>query len=138
MDKPSVVKRAELTRPERFLRCVAVAMLFIYVTWQAIWLADGQLPPALFLALTGWPAPTTGGTRSLLALLAGDWWQSLYHNAMLLPIVAVWLTTIVWLAVHHRQLHKRSLPRGLVTAWVTVMTVAWLIKLLQAALGTSF
>ena len=70
------------------LRAAAVASLSVYVGWNLFWLAQGEVPPALFLGLTGWPAPTTGGTRSLRELGLGHWGASLRWNAMTLPLCA--------------------------------------------------
>ena len=42
-----------------------------YAIWNLFWLAQAKVPPSIFTATTGLPCATTGGTRSVLALLAG-------------------------------------------------------------------
>jgi hypothetical protein len=118
------------------LRCVAIGTVSVYGLWQVLWLGQGQLPPALFLAITGLPAPTTGGTHSVLCLLRGDWRGSLHHNAMAIPIAVLALGSVAWAvgqAFRRRRLH---LPRGMGVAWVAVLALAWSIKLAQNALIT--
>jgi hypothetical protein len=116
------------------LRFMAAGTLAVYVVWQILWLSHGRVPPALFLAATGLPAPTTGGTRSLLCLLRGDGWGSLHHNAMTVPIV---LLTVVSLGSVVSQLLRRRrvcLPRSVGITWFAVLALAWLIKLVQEAI----
>jgi hypothetical protein len=124
----------KLSRGQRGLRCVAMSMLVVYVSWQICWAGFGRIPPSLFLALTGWPAPTTGGTRSMLALLNGEWRLSLYHNAMTLPIIGLVMFTLGWELVQLRQALRKPLPPPIVKAWIAILSLAWIIKLLQALL----
>ena len=65
-----------------FLRVLAGTLFVVYCFWQIFWLVQGKLAPALFRAATGIPAPTTGGTRSLIQLCQGDWRASLSWNPM--------------------------------------------------------
>jgi hypothetical protein len=109
-------------------------MATVYAGWQVLWLSQGQLPPALFLALTGLPAPTTGGTRSLLCLLRGDWRGSLYYNAMTVPIALLGIVSTAWPIVQVVRGRRVHLPRGIGLAWVVVLALAWSIKLVQWAL----
>jgi len=67
------------------LRSVAAALAVIYIVWNVGWLSLGKVPPALFLALTGLPAPTTGGLHSIRALISGDWRLSLAWNPLAVP-----------------------------------------------------
>lgn len=131
---PPDAQSPRLSIRQRSLRCLAISMLLIYSGWQAFWLAQGQVPPALFLALTGWPAPTTGGTRSLLALLDGNWRLSFHYNVMLLPMLAVVAVTFGWLSLNLRKLRTLSLPKPIVAAWGIVLAIAWAVKIAQAIL----
>lgn len=115
----------------RALRCLAVAMILVYCVWQVYWLGMGQLPPALFLAFTGLPAPTTGGTRSVGCLLRGDWQGSLHHNAMTIPVTLMAIGCAVWVTVLVSRRRQIRLPRGMGLAWVVLLALAWSIKLLQ-------
>ena len=118
------------------LRCFAVAMMSVYAAWQVYWLSMGQLPPALFLAVTGLPAPTTGGTRSLGCLLRGDWLGSLHHNAMTIPITLMAIGCAVWVMAQAYYLRQVRLPRGIGLAWAVLLTLAWSIKLLQVVFSS--
>jgi len=103
---------------------VGVAAFGVYVAWNVYWLAQQKIPPSLFKALTGLPCPTTGGTRSALALYHGDFAASLRFNPMLLPISALLAMTIA-LAIARRG----RAPGWLARAWIVLLGVAWLIKL---------
>lgn len=124
--------KANLSLNERALRCIALALLIVYVGWQAYWLSHGEIPPSLFLAITGWPAPTTGGTRSIRAMLLGDWRLSATYNPMALPIIFMSALTLTWMFRHARSLRTKGLPRQIVASWVAILSIAWIIKLAQA------
>jgi hypothetical protein len=109
-------------------------MVLVYGVWQVVWLGQGRLPPALFLAITGLPAPTTGGTRSVLCLLRGDWRGSLHYNAMAIPITLLALGSAAWAVGQAFRRRRVRLPRGAGIAWVIVLGLAWSIKLVQEAL----
>jgi hypothetical protein len=109
-------------------------MVSIYGAWQMLRLVQGQLPPALFLAITGLPAPTSGGTRSVLCLLQGDWRGSLQHNAMAVPITILALGSAAWALGQALRRRRVRLPRGMGIVWVIVLAFAWTIKLVQALL----
>lgn len=53
----------------------------------------------LFKALTGLPCPACGSTRSLLALLRGDWAGALALNPIGLVLLAVMTALPLWTAV---------------------------------------
>ncbi len=93
-----------MTFLHRILRGTALGTFAVYFAWNAFWLFQGTVPASLFQTLTGWPSPTTGGTRSLQHLLAGDWNESLRDNAMTLPLVLL-------LAVSGLQLGSQCLRR---------------------------
>src|SRR5207253_3413552 len=113
----------------------AGSLLFVYVCWQVFWLCQARVPPSLFLAFTGLPAPTTGGTRSLIQLCRGDWRGSLHYNPMAVPIILVLIATVGWLACQLVKRQRLYLPRASWLAWLFVLAVAWVVKLTQAALA---
>ncbi len=114
------------------LRCAAIATFIVYCLWWAYWLAHGQLPPALFRAVTGLPAPTTGMTRALLALREGQWRSSLAFNAMAIPIACLTGVTLACACVQAVRGRRIALPRGIVWTWVLLLAVAWVLKLVSA------
>ncbi|HTU26313.1 MAG TPA: DUF2752 domain-containing protein [Pirellulales bacterium] len=112
------------------LRLSACGLFAVWCLWNALWLVERQIPPALFCALTGLPCPTTGGTRSIACLLRGEWAESLRANALAIPIALLLALTLACLA--GRLLAGRPLRLGgrFLTAWGAVLAVAWIAKLL--------
>lgn len=111
------------------LRPLAIALLVVYLVWNLFWLGQGRIPPSLFLAITGLPAPTTGGVRSLAALGRGDWRASLEWNALALPMAGLFvfcLGSLAWCAARRSRLR---LPPWTLAAWIGVLSGAWLVKL---------
>jgi hypothetical protein len=104
---------------------VGLSLLAAYIVWNVCWLAAGRIPASMLTGLTGLPAPTTGGTRSIAALLGGDLPKSLYYNPMTLPILGLLVLTVgqVWF--------KGRGDDWLVSAWTIALSVAWLVKLLS-------
>ena len=125
-----MVRGANSTEWVRFLlRTTALAGLVVYVGWNAYWLAQARMPPSLCKALTGFPAPTTGGTRSLRELLAGNWLESLRCNAMTVPLCLLLLLSGGWLAVQGLSRRRLALPNWIAWTWLVVLATAWLLKL---------
>jgi hypothetical protein len=109
-------------------RAVGWTALVVYLVWNGYWLIQGRLAPALFLSITGWPAPTTGLTRALLALRAGDWRASLAFNPLAVPIMALLAATLgrlAWLALRRRPV---CLSRRWLFAWLGLLAVAGVAK----------
>ena len=116
-------------RSAQFLRATAIALFSVYCLWNAFWLLQRQVPPALFLGLTGLPAATTGCTRSLKALSAGDWGKSLRWNAMAVPLSLLFLLSLGRLAWAWIARRPVRLPIGFLYAWVGLLAIAWVLKL---------
>jgi hypothetical protein len=124
------VVRTELEVRYLALRIVFVAVFLAYLIWNLAWLVQGRLAPSMLWALTGVPSPTTGGTRSLTALLGGDVTDSLQWNACLIPICGLLLITLIQLI---RQAMHRSplrLSPTIAWCWFVVLSAAWILKLL--------
>jgi len=108
-----------------------VAALFFtgYGLWNVYWLAQGSIPPSIFLKVTGWPCPTTGGTRAIVQLWRGDWPESLRYNAMAIPIIVLFVLSVGWLARQAVARTHLNLPLGIFWSWVILLGVAWVLKL---------
>ncbi len=111
------------------LRWVAVAAAIGYVAWNAWWLAQRQIPPAMFYGLTGLPAPTTGGMRAMWALANGQWMLSLRYNAIAVPMAVLLGYCILYPGVLMARRQRPSLPRWVVWAWIVLLAAAWPLKL---------
>src|SRR5947207_15543308 len=79
---------------KRVLTATGLLMLAVYLAWNGWWLAHGRVPPSMLVAAMGIPAPTTGGTHSLGALLRGDWRASLRYNAMAVPVALLFVLSV--------------------------------------------
>lgn len=111
-------------------RIVAAILFAAYLVWNGFWLAQGRIPPSIFLALTGLPSPTTGGTRSIMRLWEGDWRESLRWHPLAVPITLLFILSVGWLGwqgVTRRRLH---LPEWFLWAWGVCLGVSWVVKLL--------
>lgn len=117
------------TRGTLTLGIFAAACFAGYLVWNGVNLLQCHIPGSIFKALTGLPCPTTGCTRSLIALFHGDWHTSLAYNAMTLPILGVLGLTLGLLAVKALQQQRLTLPRKIAWVWLSVMLLAWALKL---------
>jgi TctA family transporter len=111
------------------LSIVLLAGLAAYVGWWGYWLARGQLPPAPIKAMLGLPAPSTGCTRSLMALARGDWRESLRWNPFAVPMLLMLVGSLAWVIVRALRRRRVVLPERLATAWLILLPVAWAVKL---------
>jgi hypothetical protein len=116
----------------RLLKVTATGGFLFYLAWNIRLLGQGRIPPSIFLAVTGLPCPTTGGSRSCAALLRGDLAASLSFNAMMLPIVALLGITIGELAFKRFRHRPLVISRALAWSWPAVLTLAWVLKLADA------
>ncbi len=111
------------------LRWLGIAAALGYVFWNLYWLCQFRLPPSIFKAVTGYPCPTTGASRSFQCLLRGDWQESLRFNAMTVPIIALFVLSLGLLAWRFVTRQRVRLPMSFFWAWVVVLLVAWVLKL---------
>lgn len=117
----------------RGLRVAGITAAGVYLLWNLGWLSAGRVPPALFYALTGWPAPTTGALRAMAALAAGDWALSLRMNPLAVPMTALLAGTLGLLAWRWRRDGKPTLPRAVAGVWLAMLLLGWLGHLGVAA-----
>lgn len=129
----------QLRHPEslikRAVRACALGFFGFYLVWNAIWIAEGRIPPSILKAITGFPCPTTGGYRSFLALCSGHLALSLLFN----PFLLVYLLLLGYsLAVLLRQAIRRErlVLRPLVAwMWYSALALGWAAKF---ALGKQY
>jgi hypothetical protein len=126
---PLVSDISESKITSTMLRCLAAALLVVYLAWNLFWLSQRAIPPSLFAAMTGLPCPTTGGTRAFCCLLEGDVRESLRFNAMTIPLLAMLFATLAAAACRHRPGRAVSLPPWFVSVWLGLLLVAWVMKL---------
>ncbi|MBT3378130.1 MAG: DUF2752 domain-containing protein [Lentisphaerae bacterium] len=118
------------TAPSQYVGClllrpVAVALLCVYVAWNAFWLCHARLAPSLMVALTGLPAPTTGMTRSLRALVRGDLGSSLFWHPLAVPLLVLFGGSLLQVGWCLWRRHRLCLPEWVWRTWVVLLLLAW-------------
>lgn len=113
------------------LRAFALGCFCFYIGWNIYWLLHGRVPESILLGVFGIPAPSTGMTRSLIALVRGEWVDSLLWNPFTLPVGFLFTITLR-VAIGNILWRKgRVLPRRIVQMWAACLGGAWLFKLVQ-------
>lgn len=113
-----------------FLRSCGVGAFVGYMVWNGYWLANGRLPPSIWTSVTGLPCPTSGVTRSIKALIAGDGVGFILYNAFTVPFVAMVVHSGYRLAAAGASQKRAVLSRRLGLLWLAVLLAAWLSKFL--------
>lgn len=113
---------------ERGVRLAALAAFAFYLLWNAAWIALGRIPPSILRALTGLPCPTTGGLRSLGALLRGEWLQAPLWNPFTLIYIALFGYSTAVLA--GQMLRRQRLVLRPVAGWLwgAALALGWAAK----------
>jgi len=119
----------------RVPECLGYTALAVYVAWNVWWLGQGAIPPSILRHVTGVPAPTTGMTRSVLALVHGDVGRSLLWNPCAVPVAVLYLVTGGVLVLRFVRRETLRLHPALASTWIGVLLLAWLAKL---ALGPTW
>jgi hypothetical protein len=96
-----------------------------YLLWNAYWL----------LGVFHIPAPTTGMSRSCLALLGGNLREFFLWNPFTVPILALFVCSICVLTWRLVSARRACLPPWFLKAWIGVLLAAWVTKL---ALGSAW
>ena len=113
----------------RTLRTVAGVLLAVYLGWNGYWLAQGELPPSLFLAATGLPCPTTGCTRSLLAWGRGEWMEALRYNPFSLVFVLLFVASGAQVALQLVRGTRPVMAPPTAWCWGICLAAGWIYKL---------
>jgi hypothetical protein len=94
----------------------------------------GFYPICLFHALTGWNCPGCGGTRSLYALLHGNFPLALKNNALFVVLLAVAAARGIWFAAKkiRRQPAVKFLPANILWALLAIAVVFTVLRNLSA------
>jgi hypothetical protein len=107
---------------------LVIAGLVSYGTWWLYFLAQGRFPPAPLRAITGLPAPSTGCTRSLEALLQGHLLDSFRWNPFSVPILLLLIVSVSWIGVQALRGRTLRLPNGFLGLWAALLLSAWIAK----------
>jgi len=133
VDVPVVPYQARLIH--RVVRGVALGAFLFYLAWNAMWIRKGRIPPSILVTFAGIPSPTTGGTRSILALCHGEWRLAFLYNPRALVYLLLFAYSVATLS-HQMLAGKRlALQRFTTWAWLASLTVGWAAKV---ALGPKY
>lgn len=109
-------------------KVVALIAFGGYVLWNLLWLSRGYIPPSFFSYCTGLPCPTTGMTRSLLALGKGDLKNFFLYNPFTFIYLALMGTSLVILARQATARETLVLPSPMARSWALALSIGWLLK----------
>jgi hypothetical protein len=84
----------------------------------------GFYPICQFHKLTGWNCPGCGGTRSVYALLHGDFLLALKDNALFVVLLAAAVVRGIWLAVEKLQGQPAGEFLPAKTLWLLLIVAA--------------
>ena len=110
------------------IRTLAIIAFGGYVAWNAAWLLNRHVPPSIFMYCTGLPCPTTGMTRSLLALCHGDLRDFFLFNPFTLGYLT--LAGISVVTLFHRYIRGATfvLPGLLGWSWLVFLVLGFAAK----------
>lgn len=106
----------------------AVIAIGVYTVWNAAWFVCGRLPPSIFLFCTGLPCPTTGMSRSLLALFRGNLHEFLLYNPLTVPYLALSFVCAALICFDFIQRRRLVLPTVLQWTWAILLVLGWIAK----------
>ena len=124
-DRPAGPSWRTLYRFPGILGALAFAY---YLAWNIRWIAVGMVPPSILLGVFGIPAPTSGMTRSTLALLDGDWSAAFLWNPFTLPFYAVLAWTAIEVTARLLRKQRLVISKPLAITWPTILLAAWITK----------
>lgn len=130
---PVLPRQARLIH--RAVRCVALVAFVVYLGWNAMWIAKGTVPPSMLKAFAGIPCPTTGGTRSMLALCHGQWRQAFLFNPLTPVYLLLFAYSVVTLSRQMLAGKRLALRQFAARAWLAALTIGWAAKF---ALGRKY
>ena len=111
------------------LMFIAFGTFFIYIIWNLYWFTQGRLAPSMLLGFTGIPAPTTGMTRSFMALLSLDIQLSLSYNPFTLITIALIIRSSIIFINRYLLGKNQSLSYFMQWSWIITLSASWLYQL---------
>ena len=126
MEMPILRVQARLIAPA--VRLIAFGLFAFYLLWNAAWLFSGMVPPSILTGILGVPCPTTGGTRSLLAALRGEWILAFLWNPLVPVYVGLLAYSAVVLGLQSIRRQKLVLRPAAARLWMLALVIGWLAK----------
>jgi hypothetical protein len=122
--------RGEARLIEPIVRPIALGMFGFYVFWNVVWIASGKVPASVLQAMTGIPCPTTGCTRSAMALVQGRWIEALCWNPFTLIYVFLFAWSATVLVRQFTRGERLALSPLAGRLWALSLVVGWAAKFL--------
>lgn len=113
------------------LRTVGITTGCFYLGWNSAYLVDGRIPKSIFTAFSGLPCPTSGGARSFQCLIEGRFTDSIFYNAMTVPILCLLCLTIAAVIVGLAKQNRLTISNKFLAAWGIVLSVSWFLKFIS-------
>ena len=107
----------------------AAGYLYLFYAMHSNPDPDG-LGACMFRNVTGIPCPSCGSTRSVLAILKGEWQGAMLLNPLGYAVAAGLIAVPIWIAVDlvtgNRSLHRawKGLERLIGIQWVALILIA--------------
>lgn len=112
----------------RFPGIIGTIAFIGYLAWNVRWLAASRVPPSILIEIFGIPAPTTGMTRSTVALLDGEWKTAFLWNPLTIPCYLILAWTAVEILPKLRRKQHLALSKPLAVSWPALLLTAWVTK----------
>ena len=115
---------------KRLLQITAGGLFMYYCVFNVYWLSYFNVPPSILYFHFDIPCPTTGCTRSFLALVDGNIGMSLHYNPFtILYFILIGITLSVLLKIIYRK-DPLLLPRWVSSSWLLLLMTSWAYKLI--------
>jgi len=110
------------------VRLIALGLFGFYFLWNVAWLVSGTIPPSILTGIAGIPCPTTGGTRSLLAALRGEWIQAFLWNPLMPVYVGLLVYSAIVLGLQYIRRQRLVLSPAIARFWMLALVMGWVAK----------
>lgn len=130
---PALPRQTRLIEPHLvapFVRPIALGMFGFYLLWNALWIASGKVPVSILTGLTGIPCPTTGCTRSIIALFHAQWLQAFLWNTFTLVYVILLAYSGSVLATQFVRRKRLVLKPFVAHLWMVSLAAGWVVKII--------
>jgi hypothetical protein len=126
--RPGLSWRIAATEVRPIARSVALGLFGFYLLWNALSIASGRVPVSILKGLTGLPCPTTGGIRSTLALLHGQWMEALLWNPFAPVYAGILALSAITLGARVYRREQMVLSPLLARVWILSLVAGWVAK----------
>lgn len=101
----------------------AISLVLLVAVYFGFYRITGLAIPCVFYEVTGWYCPGCGISRTLLAILSGDFYQAFRYNPLLfilLPFAAIFFANWAYAKYNDRTSWCEKIPEWV---WVTLAII---------------